>query len=62
MVEIEATYLPLRIWKTTIERAGFQDVIWHTPKVSPERILLVGETYWDDLVHPPVRVYIEATK
>jgi ubiquinone/menaquinone biosynthesis C-methylase UbiE len=54
-VEVENYWLPATAYEEALRSAGFMEVRWHRPRLSP--IGMVGQTpdYWTDLLdHPPV--------
>jgi hypothetical protein len=54
-VEIENYWLPPTVYEDALRSAGFVDVRWHQPRISP--IALVGREpdYWRNFLdHPPV--------
>jgi ubiquinone/menaquinone biosynthesis C-methylase UbiE len=54
-VEVENYWLPATAYEEALRSAGFVEVRWHQPRISP--IALVGQEpdYWEDFLdHPPV--------
>lgn len=52
--------------KTTLEwalrEAGFQNINWHQPQISPEGIEKCGLEFWEDFLEYPSNVFIECFK
>jgi SAM-dependent methyltransferase len=54
-VEVENYYLPLGDHEDALRSAGFKDLRWHRPRVSPLGEAAYEPGYWTDFVdHPPV--------
>jgi ubiquinone/menaquinone biosynthesis C-methylase UbiE len=54
-VQVENYWLPMTAYEDALRSAGFMEVLWHRPRISP--IAEVGHEadYWRDfLEHPPV--------
>lgn len=53
--DIENYYLETAIHEAALKKAGFDDIRWHRPKVSPEGVEESGREHWADLLdHPPI--------
>jgi toxoflavin synthase len=60
--EIENYYLDRAIHEAAFRAAGFRQVRWHEPQVSPEGEAEFGKPFWADfLTHPPITL-IEGVK
>jgi toxoflavin synthase len=58
---IENYFLGVELHEEALRAAGFRDIRWHQPMVSPEGRSGHGHDYWSDLLnHPPV-VFIECS-
>jgi SAM-dependent methyltransferase len=42
--------------------AGFQEIRWHRPVVSPEGLQRFGQEFWQDYVENQVSIYLECVK
>lgn len=59
--EIVNYYLSLATHEWALAKAGFREVLWQRPRVSPQGILESGQDYWSTfLEHPPV-TFLECT-
>lgn len=60
--EIENYFLDVQCHEETLRAAGFREIHWHRPRLSPEGIAAKGEDFWlTFLEHPPV-TFIECLK
>jgi ubiquinone/menaquinone biosynthesis C-methylase UbiE len=60
--EIENYYLNVEIHEAAFRQAGFREVRWHAPRLSPEGLLTNDREFWSAfLQHPPV-AFIECVK
>jgi hypothetical protein len=60
--EIENYYLNAEIHEAAFRLAGFRQVRWHQPQLSPQGLESQGDPFWADfLEHPPV-AFIECLK
>ncbi|HXT82603.1 MAG TPA: methyltransferase domain-containing protein [Acetobacteraceae bacterium] len=56
---IENYFLNIETHEQALHAAGFRDVRWHRPQLSPEGESVDGSEYWADLLgHPPL-IFIE---
>jgi toxoflavin synthase len=59
--DIENYFLDVEIHEEALCAAGFRDIRWHRPLLSPEGEAVHGRDYWSDLLdHPPV-IFIECS-
>lgn len=59
--EIENYFLDVS-HEEALRAAGFREVHWHRPRLSPEGVAAKGEDFWSNfLEHPPV-TFIECLK
>ncbi|MDJ1183105.1 class I SAM-dependent methyltransferase [Roseofilum casamattae] len=59
---IDDYYLSQETYESAFKQAGFKQVNWYQPMVSPEGIEKHGEAYWKELLENPPMVLIEALK
>ncbi len=60
--EIENYHLNVAIHEEAFRRAGFREVRWHPPRLSPEGLAEYDQAFWSSLLdHPPV-AFIECVK
>ncbi len=53
--DIENYYLDVAIHEEALRRAGFQEVHWHRPRLSPEGQAAYGSDFWSSFLnHPPI--------
>ena len=56
---VENYFLSVEIHEQALRAAGFRNVLWHQPKLSPEGVSAYGRDYWSaPLDHPPM-IFIE---
>jgi toxoflavin synthase len=59
--DIENYFLGVELHEEALRAAGFRDIRWHQPMLSPEGHSAYGHDYWTDLLnHPPV-IFIECS-
>lgn len=59
---IENYYLDVAIHEEAFRAAGFREIRWHTPRLSPEGEVAFGRAFWTSFLdHPPV-IFIECVK
>jgi toxoflavin synthase len=57
--DVENYFLDVEIHENALRTAGFREIRWHQPMLSPEGEVAYGHDYWSDLLeHPPV-IFIE---
>jgi ubiquinone/menaquinone biosynthesis C-methylase UbiE len=57
--EVENYFLSVETHEAALRAAGFRDIRWRRPLLSPEGKAAYGRDYWSDLLdHPPV-IFIE---
>lgn len=59
---IENYYLNEATHEEAFRRAGFHDVRWHTPKLSPEALPTHNPGYWSHFLEYPPVTFIECRK
>ena len=60
--EIENYFLDVSVHEEMFRSAGFRDIRWHVPGLSPEGVAVHGRDYWTCFMdHPPI-VAIECFK
>lgn len=53
--ELENYYLDKAIHEAAFKQAGFQEVRWHAPRLSPQGLVDNDQQFWADFMeHPPV--------
>jgi ubiquinone/menaquinone biosynthesis C-methylase UbiE len=61
-IRVENYYLDTAIHETAFRSAGFREIHWHNPKLSPQGESEYGRGYWSNFLdHPPV-ILIECLK
>jgi ubiquinone/menaquinone biosynthesis C-methylase UbiE len=59
--EIENYFLSVQAHEEALRTAGFKEIRWHQPLLSPEGEAAYGRDFWADFInHPPV-TFIECT-
>jgi ubiquinone/menaquinone biosynthesis C-methylase UbiE len=54
-VEVENYDLPASAYEEALRSAGFREVRWHDPALSPVGAAAFAEGFWDDFLdHPPI--------
>ena len=57
--DIENYFLNVESHDEALRAAGFREIRWHQPMLSPEGASAYGRDYWSDLLdHPPI-IFIE---
>jgi ubiquinone/menaquinone biosynthesis C-methylase UbiE len=60
--DIENYYLDVAIHEAAFRQAGFREIHWHEPRLSPEGLSAYDEKFWSTFFeHPPV-TFIECVK
>lgn len=60
--EIENYFLDVSVHEEMFRSAGFREIRWHVPRLSPEGVVVHGREYWKCFMdHPPI-VAIECFK
>src|SRR5262249_47864463 len=57
--EIENYYLDVPIHENAFRRAGFQQVTWHAPRLSPDGLTAFDREYWASFLDRPPVVLLE---
>ncbi|MEN8214813.1 MAG: methyltransferase domain-containing protein [Pseudomonadota bacterium] len=55
-------YLSKATYEWALQKAGFKEVYWHQPQVSPEGIEKFGQEFWQDALDYPFNWFIECVK
>jgi toxoflavin synthase len=58
---IENYFLDVALHEEALRAAGFRDIRWHQPMLSPEGHSGYGHDYWSDLLHHPPVIFIECS-
>lgn len=61
-VEVENYYFPKAAYEEELSRAGFKNVEWHKPKLSPHPEGKDDTEYWSDIMKQPIFLTITATR
>jgi toxoflavin synthase len=56
---LENYFLSVEIHEEALRAAGFRDVRWHQPMLSPEGDSVFGRGYWSALLDHPPLIFIE---
>jgi toxoflavin synthase len=60
--DIENYYLNVGIHEDAFRKAGFEQIRWHIPELSPEGLRANDREFWSTFLdHPPV-AFIECVK
>lgn len=60
--ELENYYLDMAIHEEAFRQAGFREIRWHAPRLSPDGLTAHEQSFWSDfLEHPPI-AFIECVK
>jgi toxoflavin synthase len=62
VIVVQETYFSKQTWENCVKNAGFRDVTWHTPQISPEGLEKLGAAYWKDMVDMPITHYLKGCK
>ncbi|MBT3310850.1 MAG: class I SAM-dependent methyltransferase [Desulfobacteraceae bacterium] len=49
-------------YEWAFKTAGFREIHWHKPVISPEGIEKYGKTFWQDFIDYQMSIYIECVK
>jgi ubiquinone/menaquinone biosynthesis C-methylase UbiE len=60
--EIENYHLNVATHEEAFRKAGFREIRWHAPKLSPNGLLANDLEYWSDLLSSPPVAFIECVK
>lgn len=55
-------YLSKATYEWAFQQAGFKEVHWHKPMVSPKGIQKFGQAFWQDALDYPMNWFIECVK
>jgi ubiquinone/menaquinone biosynthesis C-methylase UbiE len=56
---VENYFLSVEIYEEALRAAGFRDISWHQPTLSPEGQSAYGRDYWSALLDHPPLIFIE---
>ncbi len=59
---IEDYYFTLATYEWALQTAGFREIRWHSPIVSPEGLESYGEAFWQDFIDCKMSMYLECVK
>jgi toxoflavin synthase len=60
--DIENYYLNVATHEDAFRRAGFRQVRWHAPRLSPAGLADKNQEYWSNLLDYPPITFIECVK
>lgn len=60
--DIENYYLDVAIHEEAFRRAGFREVRWHAPRLSPDGLLAHDREFWSSFLDTPPVAFIECVK
>lgn len=60
--DIENYHLNVAIHEGAFRKAGFQDIRWHPPRLSPEGLRANGQEFWSDFLDQPPVAFIECVR
>lgn len=60
--DIENYYLNVAIHEQAFREAGFREIRWHSPRLSPEGLLGYDREFWSSLLDQPPMTFIECVK
>ncbi|KHF25058.1 hypothetical protein BOW28_11510 [Solemya velum gill symbiont] len=61
-IKFKCHYFTRDAFIDALTRAGFVDIKFNSPEVSPEGLELFGESYWTTFLSNPLLIFIEAQK
>lgn len=61
-LSFQCQYFTQEAFEWALGEAGFEEIRFHQPQVSPEGLELFGESYWERFLNHPLLVFIEAKK
>lgn len=59
---IENYHLDIAAHEQCLRAAGFKQIRWHGPRLSPEGRAEFGEQHWADFMNHPPAIFLECTK
>jgi ubiquinone/menaquinone biosynthesis C-methylase UbiE len=59
--QIENYYLTVQTHETALRAAGFRDIHWHRPLLSPQAEAADGRDYWAAILDRPPMIFIECS-
>jgi toxoflavin synthase len=62
LFDIENYHLDVAVHEEAFRNAGFREVRWHAPKLSPEGLLENDREFWSSLMNHPPMTFIECIK
>ncbi len=60
--DLENYYLNVATHEAALRQAGFREVRWHTPQLSPEGLQQHDQSFWSSLLEFPPITFIECVK
>ena len=60
--EIENYHLSVAVHEEALRRAGFREIRWHAPRLSPDSLMAHGPDFWSDFLDYPPVAFIECVK
>jgi hypothetical protein len=60
--EIENYHLSVETHEKAFQKAGFRDVCWFTPKLSPDGLAENAPDFWETILDQPPITFIECVK
>ena len=61
-IEVENYYLGAATHEEALRAAGFREVRWHRPQLSPLGEAAQGRDYWSDFLTDPPLIFIDCLK
>ena len=58
----EDYYFTQATYEWALQTAGFQEIRWHDPVVSPEGLEIFGQAFWQDFINYRMSIYLECVK
>ncbi len=58
----EDYYFTQATYEWAFKTAGFREIQWHKPVVSPEGIEKFGQSFWQDFIESRMSIYMECVK
>ena len=56
---VENYFLSVEVYEEALRAAGFRDIRWHQPMLSPEGESAYGKDYWSALLDHPPFIFID---
>jgi hypothetical protein len=55
-------YLSTQTYEWALGSAGFRDILWHLPRLSPQGEAQFGKEYWVEFLDHPPPIFLECIK